>query len=281
MRRRRWTRPVRSRFVRLAVNAALILWGGLLLVAILNRPADTERGADPTVPGHQARRPADENKAREPLRARRSDEPGRLSSSRPSDDTQDSVDSSGTTAQAGEARPPSADGPDNDAGVENGSDDANLAAEIQPRGASGAENAAGPPASDIARLETGPESVEDAAPGQVARAQFTSGIRGLEPINRVTSVFSVNGEVFSLDGRPLPTLYYFTEITGMGGETVIHRWEYQGITVEKVSFDIGDDRYRVYSGKDLPPDGDDDWRVIVTDAQGNVIKTDSFSFNGS
>ena len=132
--------------------------------------------------------------------------------------------------------------------------------------------------SDMARLKAASEDVVDIPSADVARAQFTTGIEAREPVDRVTSVFSTNGEVFSLDGWPLPALYYFTEITDGSGETVIHRWEYNGRVMAKTSFDIGGDHWRVYSHKELPSDMPGRWRVVVTDARGNVLKTNTLLY---
>jgi hypothetical protein len=132
--------------------------------------------------------------------------------------------------------------------------------------------------SDMARLEAASEDVVDLPSADVARAQFTTGIEAREPVDRVTAVFSTNGEVFSLNGWPLPALYYFTEITDGSGETVIHRWEYNGRVMAETSFDIGKDRWRVYSRTELPSGMPGRWRVVVTDARGNVLKTNTLVY---
>jgi hypothetical protein len=131
---------------------------------------------------------------------------------------------------------------------------------------------------DLAALESDPGGIDGASPGQVARAQFTTGIDGSEPVNSVRSVFSTDGQVFSLDGRPLERLYYFTEIENMQGETVTHRWEHEGEVVAETSFDIAANSLPIYSSENLPPAMPGEWRVVVTDGQGNVIRTDRFSY---
>ncbi|MGH8501665.1 MAG: DUF2914 domain-containing protein [Gammaproteobacteria bacterium] len=131
---------------------------------------------------------------------------------------------------------------------------------------------------DLAALESNPGGTDDASPGQVSRAQFTTGIDGSEPVNSVRSVFSTDGQVFSLDGRPLERLYYFTEIENMQGETVTHRWEHEGEVVAETSFDVAAESSPIYSSENLPPAMPGEWRVVVTDTQGNVIRTDRFSY---
>ncbi len=141
-------------------------------------------------------------------------------------------------------------------------------------------------AANMARLETAratqpsiaPKVKQDFSPDRVARAQFTTDIEEQEPINRIDTVFSMDGEVYSADGRPLNALYYFTELNGMRGETVLHRWEHNGETVAQISFEVSGDPWSVYSRQDLPPALGGEWRVVVTDAQGNILRTDNFSY---
>ena len=123
-----------------------------------------------------------------------------------------------------------------------------------------------------------PKVNRDISPDRVTRAQFTTGIEEQEPINRVDTVVSMNGEVYSADGRPLNALYYFTELSGMRGETVLHRWEHDGEPVAQTSFEVGGDPWSVYSRQDLPPAMGGKWRVVVTDTQGNILRTDDFSY---
>lgn len=107
----------------------------------------------------------------------------------------------------------------------------------------------------------------------VARAQFTTGIKAREPVDRMASVISVRE-------RSLP-LYYFTEIRNMPGETITHLWKYNGNIVSKKSFDIGGSRWRVYSRKDLAPSMTGRWQVIVVDSSGQTLDSSSFVYNSS
>ena len=131
------------------------------------------------------------------------------------------------------------------------------------------------PATDIAAMESVPDNSSSAS---VVRAQFTTGIDDSQPVNSINSVFSTQGQVFSLDGRPLSKLYYFTEISAERGEKIVHRWEHEGEVVAQASFDVGGDSSPIYSSEELPPATPGNWRVVVTDAQGNVIRADRFSY---
>lgn len=107
---------------------------------------------------------------------------------------------------------------------------------------------------------------EHGSPSPVARAQFTHGIVEREPTDRIDSVFYASGE-------DTDRLYYFTELIGLSGETITHRWEYEGQVIATVDFEIGGNRWRVYSIKTLLPSMLGEWRVVVVDAEGNALHT--------
>jgi hypothetical protein len=127
------------------------------------------------------------------------------------------------------------------------------------------------PIPDTAPRKTTSEPSMRVSSPHVARAQFTTGIRELEPVDHVEAVFPMEGEA-------LRTLFYFTEIIDMDGETVTHRWEHEGTVMAEISFDIGGNRWRVWSSKDLTPSMGGRWRVVVVDTKGNEIKTDHFLY---
>ena len=104
-------------------------------------------------------------------------------------------------------------------------------------------------------------------PGVVARAQFTREIRNLEPID---AVFTLTNDV--------TRIAYFTEIHDMAGQTVVHRWEYDGRIILEVPIEVGSDRWRAYSTKTLPPSWTGEWKVSVVDAEGHTLSVNTFSF---
>ncbi len=63
---------------------------------------------------------------------------------------------------------------------------------------------------------------------QRARASFTSEIIDREPVDRLTE--------FSNDGQ---VIYFHTELLGLGGSEIIHRWEFNGQTMAEVPFRVG------------------------------------------
>ena len=106
-----------------------------------------------------------------------------------------------------------------------------------------------------------------AAAGHVARSTFTSGVVEREPTDTISHL-----------GNDARRIVYFTELRGMKGRTVIHRWKYDGQVKGEVAFDVGADRWRVYSSKQLDPSWLGVWTVVVVDVDGNTLSEESFTY---
>ncbi|MFQ6021578.1 MAG: DUF2914 domain-containing protein [Acidiferrobacterales bacterium] len=106
--------------------------------------------------------------------------------------------------------------------------------------------------------------------GWVARATVTSGVQDREPIDSITTLSNDNSKI-----------YYFTEIRDMAGETIMHRWEYNGQVMAEIPFHIGGARWRVYSSKNLEPMWLGDWKVSVVDSSGSPLSVTTFLYTGA
>lgn len=105
-----------------------------------------------------------------------------------------------------------------------------------------------------------------ATQGSVARAIITSGISEREPVDELTSV-----------GGDVPLVYLFTDLRGMQGERVTHRWEHDGQVVSEVGFDVKGQRWRVWSSKTIPAGTTGAWKVHVVNSAGEVLTTREFT----
>ena len=106
-----------------------------------------------------------------------------------------------------------------------------------------------------------------AAPmGTVARSTLTTHVLDHEPQDSITTLTNDNVRVL-----------YFTELRGLEGQTVVHRWTRDGKTMAEVDIDVGGPRWRVYSSKNLEPSWTGEWTVTVVDAAGRTLATDSFT----
>jgi hypothetical protein len=131
---------------------------------------------------------------------------------------------------------------------------------------------AAPAAWAVAETETSQEAAasdaESAAPtGEVARSAFTSGIVDREPVDQITAL-----------ENDATRIYYFTELSGLDGQTVVHRWEYDGEVKAEVPFEVGSARWRVSSSKNLDPEWLGEWTVSVVDGNDNTLSVEHFRY---
>lgn len=110
-------------------------------------------------------------------------------------------------------------------------------------------------------------SVALAESGPVPRAALTSSIEDREPVDVVTHVPADSDHI-----------YYFSEIHDQAGGTIIHRWLHEGQNYGDVRFDIGGDRWRVWSRKQLTEELRGDWRVQIVDSEGRVMRETRFTY---
>ncbi len=102
--------------------------------------------------------------------------------------------------------------------------------------------------------------------GSVSRAIFTKAVVNREPVNILTQLSAT-----------VRYIYFFTELKGMTGETVIHRWMYGGKVMKEVQFQVGGPRWRIWSSRPIPPKYTGDWTVSVVDAHGRLLNESQLS----
>ncbi len=104
----------------------------------------------------------------------------------------------------------------------------------------------------------------------VRRAVFCSGFAGREPIDEFRTLTT-----------PAEKVYFFTEIAGMEGRTVTHRWIHDGQTVAEVPISVGAARWRCHSTKTLAGNATGSWSVDVLDDTGAKIGGASFTYQAA
>lgn len=104
----------------------------------------------------------------------------------------------------------------------------------------------------------------------VGRARLTTNVVNREPVDQLGSRVDIpaSGEDF---------IYFFTEIRGMAGKTVTHRWQYGGNVVASVPFQIGSDRWRVYSRKGINGGQTGRWTVTAVGPNGSELAQATFT----
>jgi hypothetical protein len=111
------------------------------------------------------------------------------------------------------------------------------------------------------------EDATPAAAGELARSAFATAVEDREPVDDLSSLTNDHSQVL-----------FFTELTGLEGQTVSHRWERDGQVMADVSFDVRGPRWRVWSTKKLEPSWTGSWQVSVIDGAGRVIGSKQLSY---
>jgi len=104
--------------------------------------------------------------------------------------------------------------------------------------------------------------------GTVSRALFTIGIDNREPVIMVDSISADSYNSIS----------FFTELNGMSGETVTHQWMFDDKVMFEKSFEVGADRWRVWTSKTLLPDWTGTWTVKVLNEDGSLLERKTFEY---
>lgn len=104
--------------------------------------------------------------------------------------------------------------------------------------------------------------------GRVARAVFTSQIVDREPVDSLSEL-----------GNDSDRIYFFTDLRGLAGQIVTHKWEHDGQVMAEIKFKVGNGpRWRVYSSKNLLPIWTGQWTVSVIDEQGSSLNVSTFNY---
>ena len=103
--------------------------------------------------------------------------------------------------------------------------------------------------------------------GNIARAMFTTDIVDREPIDRVLILENDKSQ-----------LHFFTDLRQFQGQTINHRWEYEGQVVMTKSFEVKGPRWRVFSTRTLESNQTGRWTVVITDKEDCPLKAVIFHY---
>ena len=96
-----------------------------------------------------------------------------------------------------------------------------------------------------------------AGEARVVTGVFTSRIVDRQPVDQILILTN-----------DVDTVYFYTDLRMFQGQTITHRWEYEGQLVSEKKFEVGGPRWRVYSVKKLKPTMTGEWSVVVRDERG-------------
>lgn len=115
-------------------------------------------------------------------------------------------------------------------------------------------------------VQAEPDSCKPSA-GNIPRAMFTTNIVEREPVDRVLII-----------ENDRPQLHFFSDLRHFQGQTVSHRWEYDGQVVMTKSFEVKGPRWRVFSTRTLESDQLGRWTVVITDQDDCPLKAVVFRY---
>lgn len=97
----------------------------------------------------------------------------------------------------------------------------------------------------------------------VSRSTFTTAISGREPVDQLSHI-SAGQQV-----------YYFTELNGLQGHVITHKWERDGAFQLGLQFPVGGSPWRVNSSKNITPNLAGSWTVTVQNDDGSILKQET------
>jgi len=118
----------------------------------------------------------------------------------------------------------------------------------------------------ISQLHAEPDSCNPNN-GMISRAMFTTEVIDREPVDRVL--------ILENDKK---TVHFFTDLRHFQGQTINHRWEYEGQVVLTKSFEVKGPRWRVYSTLALETGQTGRWTVVITDKDDCPLKAVVFRY---
>jgi len=115
-----------------------------------------------------------------------------------------------------------------------------------------------------------PAPVSESANDKVTRVQLAARMQGLEPGPPIDVPVR-------LSKGQARTIYFFTELHGLSGRTVLHRWEWNGRIMQERQLHPSSQSWRAYTGMVIAGDMRGSWRVSTVDATtGKVLVRQRF-----
>ncbi|HEX6791845.1 MAG TPA: DUF2914 domain-containing protein [Candidatus Krumholzibacteria bacterium] len=106
---------------------------------------------------------------------------------------------------------------------------------------------------------------DDHSGASVRRAVICSGVSNHEPTDSLATLPSSMGKVF-----------FFTEITGLEGKTITHRWIKDGAKVADIRISVASNRYRCHSSRSVAGKTGN-WTVQVLNEDGDRLVERTFT----
>ena len=115
-----------------------------------------------------------------------------------------------------------------------------------------------------------PAAVSESANDKVTRVQLAARMQGLEPGPPI-------GLPVRLSRGQTRTIYFFTELRGLSGRSVLHRWEWNGRMMKERQLRPASQSWRAYTAMTITGDMRGSWRISAVEAKtGKVLAWQRF-----
>jgi hypothetical protein len=123
---------------------------------------------------------------------------------------------------------------------------------------------------DAVRTEAAQELAEKSQPasGKVTSMVFTKAIVDGKPTNDQKSFENT-----------VDTVYFYTVLEGLKGQTVTHRWSYSGRVIANAAIPVKEDPFSTWSSNKMEPNWTGFWTVEVLNGSNRVIGAGTFEYN--
>lgn len=81
-----------------------------------------------------------------------------------------------------------------------------------------------------------------------------------------------------IDAAAIPQLALYSEVKGLNGQTIEHRWYYEGKLMTRIKLPVKLDYWRTYSRKVFDSSQKGEWRVEILDPQQNLLFSHHFHY---
>jgi hypothetical protein len=81
-----------------------------------------------------------------------------------------------------------------------------------------------------------------------------------------------------IDAAAVPQLALYSEVKGLNGQNIEHRWYYEGKLMTRIKLPVKLDYWRTYSRKEFDAGQKGEWRVEILDPQQNLLFSHHFHY---
>ncbi len=105
---------------------------------------------------------------------------------------------------------------------------------------------------------------------QIQPFVITQAVKNRQPVGSINDI--------QPDVNNIITVYAYSKVLGLKGETLYYKWRLNGRDVAQVKVKIGSDRWRSYSRKFIQSHMQGDWSVALENSKGELLAVNRFQY---